>query len=109
MEPLSSCKPLNSANHRPKEEEQQRREMSDQPAAYAATRGQQIQPLVILALFHAFSAAVTERMSGRVGNESVPIQLAQWAGIIKYYTESILSNSIRKLLWFDITKMLIAV
>jgi len=58
-----------------------------------------------------------------IGNESVPIQLAQcWfpglavsnAKKYKYifqikYTEAILSNSSRKLLWFEITKMLIAV
>jgi len=58
-----------------------------------------------------------------IGNESVPIQLAQCrfpglaisnAKIRIYffqikYTEGILSNSTRKLLWFEITKMLIAV
>jgi len=56
------------------------------------------------------------------GNESVPIQPAQCrfrglaissAKIIIYfkikYTEAIISNSTRKLLWFEITKMLIAV
>jgi len=60
---------------------------------------------------------------GRTGNESVPIQLAQRsfprlaisnAKILIYffrkkYTEAIFSNSTRKLLWFEITKMLIAV
>ena len=59
-----------------------------------------------------------------VGNESVPIQLAQCrfrglaissAKILIYtffqikYTKAILSNSTRKLLWFEITRMLIAV
>ena len=58
-----------------------------------------------------------------IGNESVPIQLAQcwFSGLaisqtkninilfqIKY-TEAILSNSTRKLLWFEISKMTIAV
>jgi len=56
-----------------------------------------------------------------IGNESVPIQLAQcWfpgltisnAKIYIFfqikYTEAILSNSTRKLLWFEISKMLIA-
>ena len=55
-----------------------------------------------------------------IGNESVPIQLAQCrflglvihsAKILIYfqvkYTEAILSNSSRKLLWFEITKLLI--
>jgi len=56
-------------------------------------------------------------------NESVPIQLAQccffWLAISrakknKYifpmkYTEAILSNGTRKLLWFEITKMLTVV
>jgi len=55
------------------------------------------------------------------GNESVPIQITQcWfpglaIPMLKYkyffqikYTEAILSNSTRKLLWFKITKMLIA-
>jgi len=62
--------------------------------------------------------ATTEPM----GTESVPIQLAQcWFpkladGHFQYeyifeikYTEVILSNSTRKLLWFEITKMLIAI
>jgi len=57
-----------------------------------------------------------------IGNESVPIQLAQcrcpgWPfPMLKYkqifkvkYTEATLSNSTGKLLWFEITKMLIAV
>jgi len=47
----------------------------------------------------------------RIGSESVPIQLTQCrstalaisSGNIKY-TEAILSNSTRKLLWFEITK-----
>jgi len=57
------------------------------------------------------------------GNESVPIKIAQcpFPGlaistdkIVIYffqikYTEAILSNSTRKLLWFEITKMVIAV
>jgi len=50
-----------------------------------------------------------------VGNESVPTQLAQFS-VLKYayicqikYTEAILSNNTRKLLWFEISKMLIAV
>jgi len=57
------------------------------------------------------------------GNESVPIQLAQcWfpglaisnAKLLIYfskikYTEAILSNSTRKQLWLEVTKMLIAV
>ena len=57
------------------------------------------------------------------GTKSAPIQLAQcWfpglaiysAKILIYffqikYTEAILSNGTRKLLWFEITKMLIAV
>ena len=57
-----------------------------------------------------------------IGNESVPMQLAQcrFPGMaisnvkilthfqIKY-TEAILSNSTRRLLWFEITKMLITV
>ena len=60
----------------------------------------------------------------KIGNESVPIQLALcwFAGLaisnptLKYnyifqikYTEAILSDSSRKLLWFEISKMLIAV
>jgi len=58
-----------------------------------------------------------------MGNESAPIQLAQcrfhglaisYAKILKYifqikYTGAILSSSTWKLLWFEITKMLIAV
>ena len=58
-----------------------------------------------------------------VGNESVPIQLAQcWfpglaisnAKLLIYfskikYTEAILSNSTRKQLWLEVTEMLIAV
>jgi len=60
-----------------------------------------------------------------IGNESVPIPLAQcwFSGLAIFnakninrpiffqvkYTEAILSNSTRKLLWFEITKMLIAV
>jgi len=58
-----------------------------------------------------------------MGNESVPIQFWHSAGSLgwpfsklkyKYifqikYTEAILSNSTRQLLWFEITKMLIAV
>jgi len=55
------------------------------------------------------------------GNESVPIQLAQcWFPrpfpILQYkyifqmnYTEAILSNSTGKLLWFEVTKVLMAV
>jgi len=46
----------------------------------------------------------------------VPIQLAQcWFPMLRYtyifqikYTETILSNSTRKLLWFEISKMLIS-
>jgi len=58
----------------------------------------------------------------RIGNESVPIQLARcrFPGLAIYnakmlmyfqikYTEAISSNRIRKLLWCEITKMLIAV
>jgi len=67
-------------------------------------------------------------MHKRIRNESVPIvplaRTAHSAGslgwsfpVLKYkyiffqikYTETILSNSSRKLLWFEITKMLIAV
>ena len=58
-----------------------------------------------------------------MGNESVPIQLARCRfpqlaisnAVIQMhffqiqYTEAILSNSTRKLLWFEISKMLIAV
>ena len=58
-----------------------------------------------------------------IENESAPIQLAQcWFSdglanlMLKYkyifqvkYTEAILSNSTRKLSWFEITKILIAV
>jgi len=56
-----------------------------------------------------------------IRTDCVPIQLAQcpWSGHFQYqkyeyifqikYTEAILSNSTRKLLWFEITKMLIAV
>jgi len=58
-----------------------------------------------------------------IENESVPIQLAQcwFPGLaisnaeiqINFfrieYTEAVLSNSTRKLLWFEITKMLIAI
>ena len=58
-----------------------------------------------------------------IGNESVPIQLAQcWLPglaisamlIYRYifqikHTEAISSNNTRKLLWFEISKMLIAV
>ena len=60
--------------------------------------------------------------SDSIWNESVPIQLAQcwFRGVpfpmMKYkyifqikYTEAILSNSTRKLLRFEITRMLIAV
>jgi len=57
-----------------------------------------------------------------IGNESVPIQLTQCrfpglaisnTKILIYifqikYTETILSNSTRKLVWFEITKMMIA-
>jgi len=60
---------------------------------------------------------------GQMGYESVPIQLAQCrfpglaisnARILIYifqtkYTEAIFSNSTQKLLWFEITKMMIAV
>ena len=58
----------------------------------------------------------------KIGNESVPIQLAQcWfpgpaISNAKYqyifhikYTEALLSNDTRKLLWFEVTKTLIAV
>jgi len=58
----------------------------------------------------------------RIGNENVPIQLAQcWfpgltisnAKILIYFSNKIygssLSNSTQKLLWFEITKMPIAV
>jgi len=54
---------------------------------------------------------------GSIGNESVLIQMSQcWPfPILKYkyisqikYTEEILSHSTWKLLWFEITKMLIA-
>jgi len=61
-------------------------------------------------------------MHFEIGNESVPIQLAQcwfpgWPFQTlkcKYMfqtkcTKAILSNSTRKLLWFEITNMLIAV
>jgi len=57
-----------------------------------------------------------------IGNESVPIQLAQFwfpglaisnAKILIYlsdeHTAAILSNSTQKLLWFEITKVLIVV
>jgi len=61
-----------------------------------------------------------EKVAIYIGNKSVPIQLAQCLGwpfpMLKYkyifqikYMEGILSNSTRKLLWFEITKMLIAV
>ena len=56
-----------------------------------------------------------------IGNESAPIQLHSAGSLgwpfpmLKYesifqvkYTETILSNSTGKLLWFEITKMLIA-
>jgi len=67
---------------------------------------------------HAEEKQVTRHHSA-VGNKSVPIQLAQcWSlgwpfPMHKYisqikYMEGILSNSARKLLWFEITKMLIA-
>ena len=58
----------------------------------------------------------------KMGNESVPIQLTQCrfpgqaisnVRILMHfqikYTEAVLSNSTPKLLWFEITKMLIAV
>ena len=61
-------------------------------------------------------------LSDRIGNESAPIiwhsasSLGWPFPVLKYkhlfqmkYTEAILSNSIRKLLWFEITEMLIAV
>jgi len=61
-------------------------------------------------------------MRSLIGNESVPIQLSQCrflglaiskAEILIYfqikYTEPILSNSTRKLLWFEIAKMMVAV
>ena len=49
-----------------------------------------------------------------IGNESVLIQLPVLKYIYIYifqieYTKAILSNSTRKLLWFIITRMLIAV
>jgi len=63
-----------------------------------------------------------ERVVTPIGNESVPIQLAQcwFPGLAifnakyKYIfqikcTKAILSNSTRKLLWFEITEMLTAV
>ena len=66
---------------------------------------------------------ISVRRGGGIGNESVPIQSAQcWfpglaissAKIQIYifqikYTEAILSNSTRKLLRFEVTKMLIVV
>ena len=72
------------------------------------------------ALFH-FPTHRRLTTSDGTGNESVPIQLAQcrFPGlaitntktlIYFFYKEAILSNiSTRKLLWFEITKMLIAV
>jgi len=52
-----------------------------------------------------------------IGNKSVPIQLAQcWFPGQKYkyifqtkHMEEILTNSTRKVFWFEISKMLIAV
>jgi len=61
-------------------------------------------------------------MSARIGNKSVAMQLAQCCSLgwpfpmpkYKYifqikYTKAILSNSTWKLLWFELTKMLISV
>jgi len=52
----------------------------------------------------------------RIANESAPIQLGWPFSMLKYYcifqtkyTEAVLSNSTRKLLSFEITKMLTAV
>jgi len=68
---------------------------------------------------HASFATSTELVAQQTANESVPIQLAQcrfprWPfPMLKYkfifqikYTVAILSNSTRKLLWFEITKMI---
>ena len=68
------------------------------------------------------TASKHRRQTASIGNESVPIQLVQCrfpglaisnANIYKYifqvkYTEVISSNSIRKLFWFEITKIMIA-
>ena len=69
------------------------------------------------------SSRYAQHQMPTIGNKSVPIQLAQcrfpvgWPfSMLNYkyifqiiYTEAILSNSTRKLLWFEITKMLIAI
>jgi len=69
------------------------------------------------------SLAAGTTAKSAVGHKSVTMQLAHSAGFLgwpfprlkyKYifqikYTEAILSNSSRKLLWFEITKMLTAV
>jgi len=64
---------------------------------------------------------VNSQLDLYIGNESVPIQLAQcwfrglaisntkvYIFLKNIYTEAILSNSTRKPLWLEITKMLIA-
>jgi len=75
-------------------------------------------------LFFFYFPLLNDALLGRIWNEIVSMQLAQcwFPGLAifmlryKYmfffqikHTEAILSNSPRKLLWFEITKMLIAV
>jgi len=69
------------------------------------------------------TASKHRRQTASIGNDSVPIQLVQCrfpglaisnAKMYKYifqvkYTEANSSNSIRKLFWFEITKIMIAV
>ena len=88
-------------------------------------RGANVRPLADHVTLQ-FQGWVTQHNPYRlaIGKERVPMQLAQcWFPIawpfpmLKYkyiffqikYTEAILSNVTRKLLWFEITKMLIAV
>ena len=74
----------------------------------------------LLLITTAYLAAATTNKVNCIQNKSAPIQLAQcWfpglaisnAKILIFfqikYTEAVLSNSTRKLLWFEITKMLI--
>jgi len=74
----------------------------------------------LLLITTAYLAAATTNKVNYIQNKSAPIQLAQcWfpglaisiAKILIFfqikYTEAVLSNSTRKLLWFEITKMLI--
>jgi len=91
---------------------------------YEHRQHQQVE-VIAVTLLHG-TTTQTVWPGGVIGDESVPIQLARcWFPgnlfpvpfpMLKYkyifqikYTEAILSNSTRQLLWFEISKMLIAV